>query len=697
MVLPSFGGTAAVWTTSVLFFQLVLLLGYLYTHVATNRLVRSRQVPVHLGLMLVPLLFLPVAVVATPAGGGVVDTVTRLLLGLAAGVGVPYLVVSTSGPLLQRWFSWTDHADAPDPYFLYAASNVGSIAGLVGYLVLVEPLLDLHAQAFAWSIGYAILMLLVLACAWALRWADAPLVDSGTGVGGSKGRHDGTVTAAPPSSSAVGRPLVWVGLAFLPSSLMLGVTTFLTVDIAPVPLLWVVPLTLYLLTFVVAFGTRSGAGATWALRLVAPLTLLGALGWLRQVAIPVTVVLVLASFGCLAMVVHARLADTRPPADELTGFYVWVAVGGALGGVFNGIVAPALFSGPWEFALVLGITTLVVGRSLGELVGSPSELRFWTTIVALAGGMVGLGILATRAPDQTVLVVAGLIAMVVYLLVSPAGQSQVAVLAAVMMLALPPAAAYLGGGVTTRSFFGSYRVAYEDDLRVLYSGTTLHGMQSLSDPAIPLSYYHPDGPVGDFLPVTGPDQNLGFIGLGAGSLAAYSQPGQLVRFHEIDPTVVRLAQNYFTFLSDAEGEVDIVLGDGRLSLEEVPTDGYDVIVVDAFTSDSIPVHLLTVEAFEAYDRVVAPDGVVLVHVSNRYLDLEPVVTGSATAIGLEGRTGRVDASDDGLRAASIWMALSHDAQRLGALDPTVWRSVRDEAVAWTDDKSNILDVLKGVP
>ena len=705
MVLPDFGGSAAVWTTSVLFFQTALLLGYLYTHVATSRLRPRRQVVLHLVLFLVPTLVLPLSVVARPGEGGTMSMVLRLLVGLTAGVGLPFLLVSTSGPLLQRWFSWTSHRRAHDPYFLYAASNVGSILGLLTYPVVVEPLLDVRAQAVWWTGGYVLLGLLVAASAVAvLRRPAEPQPDTPTGTKAAAPPTDApppTVQAPAdtdgPSRTRVPAPVRWVALAFVPSSLMLGVTTFLSTDIAAVPLLWVVPLAIYLGTFVIAFGGRSEPVADASLRALASFTLLAAVAVLGGWPIVLAVVLVLVSFALVAMVFHHRLAASRPPAVGLTAFYVWMSVGGALGGVVNGILAPLLLPGPYEFAIVAIVAAAVAGRPLDEVVAG-GRLAFWGWAGAILAGAVGLGVAVSRGalPFLAVAAVAGAVAVV--LVFAPAGRSKLAVTAVVALLVVPTVSPYVvaGGDAMARSFFGSYRVTTTADRRAIYSGTTLHGLQltDASRSGTPTSYYHPDGPVGDWLPLADPDATIGVVGLGAGSIAAYGQPGQQVRFHEIDPLVVELARRHFTYLDDADAEVDVVVGDGRLTVADQPEGTYDALVVDAFSSDSIPVHLLTVEAFEVYREVLADDGVLLVHVSNRYLDLEPVVAAAGERVGLTVRTGRDGGGDDG-RAASIWVALTTDEQALADLDPDRWQPPGPDRVVWTDSWSNLLSVLAG--
>ena len=386
----------------MLFFQAALLLGYLYTHVATSRLAPRTQVLAHLVLFVVPVAFLPLAVAAEPGAGSTLDTVLRLLAGLAVGVGAPFFLVSTSGPLLQRWFSWSSHARRHDPYFLYAASNIGSILGLLAYPLLVEPTLDVAAQARWWSAGYVLLGVLLVAASWWVRGAPRTAEDQQAG---QPDEASDVVDVVPVVREGPRATATWVGLAFLPSSLMLGVTTFLSTDIAAVPLLWVLPLAVYLATFVVAFSRWSAPVARASRRVAAPITVLAAVSHLAGL-LPLwaTVALTIGSFGAIAMVIHDRLAARRPSAERLTAFYVWISVGGALGGVVNGVLAPVLLPGPFEFAIVGLVAAAVVGLALDELVGGTRSAAFWVAGLGVPVAVITLGVCdrAVRRPTRGV-------------------------------------------------------------------------------------------------------------------------------------------------------------------------------------------------------------------------------------------------------------------------------------------------------
>jgi spermidine synthase len=703
-VLPLYGSTPAVWNTSLVFFQTVLLLAYLYAHASTRRLGVRRQALLHLGLVLVPLVVLPIAVpddFRPPAEG---DQVLSLLGLLAVAVGLPFFVVSATAPLLQRWLASTDHPAAADPYFLYRASNLGSVIGLLGYPLALEPELRLNTQGWVWSGAYGVLVLLLGACAvvtWRSRAAAQPAPPE-------------PVEAPEPITTR--RRLRWVGLAFVPSSLMLAVTAFLTIDIAPVPLLWALPLSLYLASFIVAFSTTARAdrvhrGVLFALPGVAILLLILLLVDAREplwLVMPIN----LAGFFVLALACHGELARDRPPASSLTGFYLLVAVGGALGGVFTGIVVPAVFDSlpeyplaivlaclclpwraprvpPWRFtrqldfalplaigALVALVLALVSLDSSGDYEGAGKTFAF--------GLGAGIALNFIRRPLRFGLAV-GAIAI----------------------------AGSLGIGehekelLQERSFFGVYRVTASEDgrLHILAHGTTIHGEQNLSRGRrrVPLTYFHPSAPIGQLMASVRPEmkRRVAIIGLGAGSLACYSRPGDRFTFYELDPTVERIARDprLFTYLRDCRGRFGVVLGDARLSLERAPDRGYGMLVADAFSSDAIPTHLLTRQALRLYRSKLRTGGVLAFHITNRFLVLEPVVGNLAHDAGLacfaEKEPRRVLDHPRG-KIPSHWVAMAARARDLGrvATDHRWHRCRRSGSRAWTDDYSSPLSALK---
>ncbi|MFW6869575.1 spermidine synthase [Nocardioides sp. CPCC 206347] len=626
MLLPSYGGAASVWATCTLFFQVVLLLGYVFVHL-TSRLGPRGQPLTLAPLLLLPLLVLPLALPsdATPES----SPVFWLLRTLLVMIGLPFAVLTTTGPVLQRWYSWLDVPRARDPYFLYAASNVGSFVGLLAYPFAVEPHLSLGDQRTLWSWAFLGFLVLVATCgvvAFQGHRTDAPVEHS--------------------ERPAVRRMLTWLALAFLPSSLMLGVTTHLTTDVAPVPLLWVVPLAIYLATFVIAFAgagrRRPGTAAAVAVVLVIATRALTA--GERVLPLPLTVLTHLAMLGVVAYVAHALLAADRPAADHLTLFFVVVSVGGALGGLFNGLLAPLVFDRVIEYALVLAGVPL-----LWLALGATRWIALTMTAVLAVGAFVSL-------PQGEVL-------------------------------------------ARSRTFYGSYVVVQTPDLVEMRHGTTVHGFQSRNpgERTEPTSYYARNGPLGDVFDTVGTNLvDITAVGLGTGTVAAYGLPGQTIRFIEIDPEVVRIANDrrYFTFLADSAAAVETTTGDGRLRVAELAPATTDLLVLDAFSSDAIPVHLLTAEAFAEYATRIRPGGSIAVHISNLYFDLAPVIAGAAERLGWHAAIGKGGSKPLGVRSA--WIALSPAG---GLADTLVakssWTTLTGTAEqAWSDDHASLLAVLR---
>ena len=691
LLLPSYGGSPMVWNTSTLFFQVLLLAGYLYVHFSTTRLGR-RQPWVQAAVLALPLLALPLALPdsAVPPAGA--DPALWLLRTLLLAVGLPFAVLATTSTALQRWFSWLGHPRSPDPYFLYAASNAGSFVGLLAYPFLLEPLLTLAQQRAVWSGAYLVFVALFLACG-ALTLARARVAAPSVRAGEA-------ATREPLTWSRRGR---WLFLAFVPSSLMLGVTTFITTDVAALPLLWVLPLATYLATFVVAFGRRSrivSPGLVLAAASVAVACLVSAL---RPGLLPLSLALALhlGGLALIALAAHSVLAADRPSPERLTEFFVVVAVGGAMGGLLNGLLAPVIFNSPVEYPLVLALVPVV---GLGLLVPGLSPLDGGRHVVRRATFMLlpvllaaagAVGLIAGLVPLLSgVVLVAGLVGIASVLASRPA------VLAGLAVVAV--AATALAGSpvVQERTFFGTYRVFASEDMHSLRHGTTLHGLQWLDERRTePTTYYARSGPLGDVFEVLddpdGPPR-VGGIGLGTGTIAAYGMAGQQMRFYEIDPAMEEIAedQDLFSFLADSAADTDVVVGDGRLRADEEPAGAFDLLVLDAFSSDAIPVHLLTLEAFEIYDRVTADDGLIAVHVSNRHFTLDPVVLGAARELGLTGVVRSAPGGDDGA-AASRWVVLSRTEGSLVELSGLEgWEPLDGEPRLWTDDYSSLVGVLR---
>ena len=707
MVLPRLGGSPAVWTTCVLFFQVSLLAGYGYSHASVSLLGVRRQAVLHLPLLLATLVFLPIS----PPTNAAFDVLsprfepTWGLLGwLARSVGLPFVTLAASAPLLQRWFAATGHPSARDPYFLYSASNAGSLAALVAYPLWVERHYRLGEQSSGWSIGLVVLAGLTTLCA-ALTLSEA----RPTG-------PESEPTDVRETSATANEWLVWVVLALIPSSLMLGVTTYLTTDLASVPLLWVIPLAIYLLSFIIAFGRWSQPAADLAARVLPLLVMLQAMVMGAGLVQPFWIPLHLLTFFSAAVFCHGELARRRPPATRLTSFYNATAVGGALGGVFNALVAPAVFNRVAEYpiALVAACLALALRPSAGRIRGfGRADLILPATIGLLAGGLAanvggladrGIGVVATMAAS-------GLTALVaVHHRRHPV---RFALTVGALLLAADRYDAVSGRVLRReRSFFGVLKVTEAHTpggwVHRLFHGSTLHGQQSL-DPTRhrePSTYFDRSGPIGEvfkaFLARPGRETaRVAVTGLGVGSLASYAQPGQRWTFYEIDPAVVRIARDprFFTFLSDCRAEsLDVVGGDARVSTAQAPDGRFDLIILDAFSSDAIPVHLLSREALALDRRKLADGGLIVVNITNRYLDLAPVVALLARDAGLVCRV-RVDLTSDRLtgKQGSIWAVLAARQSDLGPLAGDrrwVTPMTRPGDSVWTDDFSNLLDHVR---
>jgi len=712
LVLPLLGGSPSVWNTCLMFFQLALLGGYLYAHLSTRLLGVRRQALVHVGLLALAALALPVAIPAgwtPPASDSVVGWLLALLV---VAVGAPFLVLSATAPLLQRWLAAMDHPSAADPYVLYAASNAGSFIGLLAFPTVLEPTLRLGQQSRLWTIGYLVAAGLTWACGWyVLRHAREDSLRAADAVGASAPSDVGT-HPEPAAPMRIER-LRWVVLAFVPSSLLLGVTTYLTTDVAAVPLLWVIPLALYLLTFVIVFARAGHTAPRLPVELHALLVTIFVLVlfWQAEIAPHWAYLLHLGVFTTTALVLHGELAASRPSPRYLTEFYLWLALGGALGGAFNALVAPVVFDSVKEYVpMVVLACFLRPSRSRrpegwmgwAQIIATAAlpALVLAVTVVLSSDRRLGLGVLV--AP------IASVVATIIALTLRGSAPLFGATLAAVALsgvVLFPPSESVLD---TERSFFGSYRVAELRRATFLYHGTTIHGAQ-FEDSARrtrPLTYYHPDGPVGQVFRSLAPrleGKRIGVVGLGAGSLLCYARPGQEWTFFEIDPLVERIARDpkYFTFLRDCPVQPRVVLGDARLTLARERPGTYALLVLDAFSSDAIPVHLLTREALRVYERLLEPGGVLLVHISNQHLQLEPVVAALAADAGLAGfineyTPGAVRESGE-LDYRCDWVVLVKRREDAGGLTANLnWRGLamgRPQR-PWTDDYSNVFRVIR---
>lgn len=694
MALPQLGGAPNVWNSAMLVFQALLLGGYAYAHWLADRPFR-RQAAIHVALLALAALTLPMALadLPRPQAGWEVLWVPALF---AVTVGPVFLLVAAQAPLMQRWFAAAPGAG--NPYGLYAASNLGSFAGLLAYPLWLEPGMALGEQSAFWQAGYVLLVALV-ALAAATRWSAHGVAAPGASV---------TERAPLPSRRQL---LLWLALSAVPSGLMLSTTSLLTTDLMAMPLLWVIPLGIYLLSFSLAF--RDNSDWTQILTRLAPVSLVSA-GSLAMVsggqANPGTAIAMVGLLFVLAVALHGRLYELRPDPSRLTLFYLVIAAGGVLGGLFTALLAPVLFDWVYEHPiLLLGAALLLPERPL-----APRLALYWregrkrhaviAALIAVCAVAAWRLSLATTASEGTlILVLVVAIALVAIALIG--SRPAFAAVLALLMIGhggLTTLRASLQGD-RTRSYFGVYSVEVVDHGRQkqLSHGTTVHGRQWLlpGRERQPTTYYGPASGIGLALRQAAPGARVGLVGLGAGTLACYRKPGQAWTIYEIDPQVLAYSQDgTFTFLRDCAPEARMVIGDARLKLAEQPAGGLDLLAVDAFSSDAIPMHLMTVEAFATYQRALAPDGVLLVHISNRFINLTPMVAALAQQTGLHGRA-RWDLEDlDEGMTASIWIALARSEARVAALErgsDRPWEKLPPPARrAWTDDNASIVPLIR---
>jgi hypothetical protein len=648
-----------------------------------------RQRLSHITLAIVAAIVLPLHLPTwAPPPASQPAPVMHLVLVLLVSIGLPFVILSATAPLLQDWFSKTRHPRADDPYFLYAAGNAGSLSGLLAYPLVVERASTLHVQRVTWSVCYLILMALVAVCALATR---------------NPRQAPPGADETPPAGGGVGWPrrLRWVALAALPSSLMLGTTTHMTTDIAAVPLLWVIPLALYLITFIVAFGfdlprvRRVGISALPGLGLVVAVELIKPTRTtFLELAVDL-VVLTVAAFAC-----HSTLSADRPGVGHLTEFYLLLSVGGMIGGAFNGLVAPVLFNRLLEYPLVMLLLVLtafalMVPRSRPTI----REVSAWLAGAAVAAAA-ATALLSARWQSAQLGLLVTAVVVALTLLARRAIVGVAALAAGLLVVPLVPQAALL----RTRTFYGVYRVEASPGQHTLMHGGVIHGAESTAPDGAqhPETYYTNAGPIGQLFHAYAGDaarRRVAVVGLGAGSLASYSRPGDSYTFYELDPEIVDIARDfhYFTFLQNAAGHVRTVLGDGRLRLAAAPAHDYGVIVLDAFSSDAVPVHLLTTEAIRLYLSKLETSGIIVFHVTNRYLDLVPVLSAVAASTGLTGMVARDHALGGAdHQAPSTWVALAPNPAALDSLRGVgEWLSLPPTSTSpWTDDYSNVFGALR---
>ncbi|OYX56913.1 MAG: spermidine synthase [Brevundimonas subvibrioides] len=712
LVLPMLGGSPSVWNTAMVFFQTALLAGYGYAHLLQRLTSMRAQMATHLVLLLLAALFLPLKINGVLGDPDPSAPIGWLLATLALSVGAPFAVLSATAPLLQAWYARVrvGHADGRNPYVLYAASNLGSFLALLAYPLILEPLMTLSGQRVSWSGGYAAFMLMVVALA-VVAW------------------RRGQIGGAPVARLETSAPIPWrekiilVLLAAAPSSLMLGVTAHLATDVASAPFLWVIPLALYLLTFVIAFQDRPWIPLPITLVVAAAVSLACIAftafrtgDWILMFGLH------LGAFFLLALMCHQRLAARRPPPDRLTEFYLLMSLGGVVGGAFTALLAPVLFNGVWEYPLVLVLAGLarpmnkapiknwevylfvgaVLATGLPPLLSAAAQADWgfgWWLNNNVSDNMAGLTQFIMLAP-----ILAGFILRDR----TPA----FVIIAAGIALSTAYIARGYEAAFTDRSFFGVMKIGVTEDPRlggqvnILMHGTTLHGAQP-RNPAfacMPTLYYAPASPIGQttqMLQLRRPALKIGVVGQGSGAMAGYKRAADEMKFFEIDPMVDRLSRDpqWFSFISGcADGPIETVLGDARLTMARETAGTYDLLLIDAFSSDSVPTHLLTVEAIEGYLKLLKPDGVVILHLSNRNLDITLPAAAAAQALGaanLHQLYQESPLAPDMAEASTEALILSPTDEGLAEFrGQAQWRTLAETDVRpWTDDYVNLFGSL----
>ena len=704
MVLPVLGGSPAVWSVAMCFFQAALLGGYAYAH-CLNKYVRTPVgVIIHLTVLILAMLTLPIGIASGwthPPQEGLHLWVLALF---AASIGLPFFALAGNAPLLQAWFARTGHKHAGDPYFLYGASNIGSLLALLSYPILIEPVTSLIQQGEGWSFGFRLLAVFVGLCGLAMLVSRVPKETPADKTAAEAGAPKG-------AAIAWSQKFAWMGLAFVPSGLLVAVTSHITTDVAAAPFLWVLPLALFLLTFVITFQ-RHPVLPHKVMLAIQPVAI-GAL--LLSMQFPLSkywglfLVVHLAAFFINAMVCHGELVRRRPAAQDLTGFYLWMSLGGALGGLFAGLLAPQIFSTVIEYPVMILLALFVRPGFLPFK--ARTALRDAVVILGLLLAATGLKVFAgiEIVEEMPTLYILTFTFFAVAIILARPHAFRLAALVAVTIVAGNILKPERSKGDSYRSFFGVNRVVESSNgkFRLLTHGTTIHGAQALNPakdgPPEPLTYYHRAGPFGDVFRAARSNQatnKVAVVGLGTGSLACYARAGENWRFYEIDALVVQLASDsaQFNFLSDCAPNAPVIIGDARLTLRDEPSASFDLLVVDAFSSDSIPVHLLTREALEVYFAKMKPSAILALHISNRNMDLRPVLAAAAREMGLTalvrhgGKEGDFKTTH---KTAAIVVALSWSEANLQALrDTEGWKPLQDAGWrAWTDDYSNILSAI----
>ena len=704
LLLPLLGGSPAVWNTCMVFYQTLLFLGYLYAHYLSTKFNQRRQIQIHAAVIILSLIALPIALPANTIPPSDGNPTLWLMWTLLLAIGLPFFVISTTSPLLQKWFSKVGHHTSDDPYYLYGASNAGSMIALLSYPFLLEPNVGLLSQQTLWSVGFGLLVLLVLACAFML-WRTQQTV-----------AEVATETVSEVDSPRLFTKLYWLALAFVPSSLLLGLTNFISTDIASVPLLWIIPLTLYLLTFILVFSK-------WAdkihpiMVMLQPIVLLPfiAYAFVDPAALPfwLNLILHLLAFFLAVMVCHGELAKHRPHAQYLTTFYLIMSFAGMLGGMFNAFIAPFIFNAVYEYPIMIVAALLLRPGFYSQ---KPS-LQVIFPAVLLIIGLAVYGFSDRLSQALVYSATNGLILLAGLSFAFRARSISLGLLTGVILFFTLGIQQLISNTIyQERSFFGVFSVRESvlmdenqqpEKYHELFHGTTKHGAQRLAShlQTEPLTYYSRPGPMGQLFSVydeQSENWTIGAVGLGAGALVCYAKKQQQWTMYEIDPVVIEIAKNpqYFSYLQRCGNNTHFKVGDARLSLDAESDEKFDLLIMDAFSSDSVPTHLLTREAIELYFKKIKPNGILAFHITNRHLDIKKVIADHVMQLKLAALIQEFTPQNPlPLVVATDWVVMAKNPQTLAPLRQSQlgnWQKLPlyFDMKSWTDDFTNIIEIWK---
>ena len=706
ILLPLLGGSPAVWNTCMVFYQTILFLGYLYAHIISSRFKPTRQIQLHSVVILLSFLALPLALPENTVPPTESDPTLWIVWTLLIAIGLPLFVVSTTSPLIQKWFASIKHRNSDDPYFLYAASNAGSLIALISYPFIIEPHMDLSAQKTDWSLGYILLCLLIAACATLLYK--------------SKAQHTPTEAIATPADIKikVGQQLHWLALAFVPSSLLLGLTNFISTDIASVPLLWIIPLTVYLLSFIIVFSTWHDAIHPIIVK-IQPFILIPFItyAFINPADLPYWMYLILhvIAFFFAVMVCHGELSKHRPSTQYLTQFYLIMSFGGMLGGMFNTFVAPFIFNGIYEYPLMIIAALLLRPWSTTPSLKSALLQLIWPASLIVIG-LILYASISDLLQYFDIIVISLIVLTIISFLLRSKPITFAFSTGAIIFLALGLHGLSSHTLYQERTFFGVLAVresvltdekGQDETYHELFHGTTKHGAQRLPEDLqkTPLTYYSRPGPMGQLFKefdAKNQNWNIGVVGLGAGALTCYAKESQQWTLYEIDPLVVDIASRpeYFTYMKLCAHQSTMRIGDARLSIDKELDGHFDLLIMDAFSSDSVPTHLITKEALDIYFKKLKPNGILAFHITNRHLALKKVLSIHAEQMHLAALIQEYKPQNPPpLVVATDWVVMAKKSDTLSPLSLSQlgnWEKMPlyFDMKAWTDDFTNIVSIWK---